>query len=180
MKPLTPRQRLFVAEYLVDHNATQAAVRAGYSAKTAEQQGSRLLTHPGVKAAVDEALAKQEKRLELKADDVLRELGRLALSDIGDGFDAQGKLLALKDMPLDFRRAISSIETDEILAGRGDSAVSIGVTRKVRLWEKPKALELLGKYFKMWVERQLVEPGEGWAELVQGAMQPKPPAGGGK
>ena len=55
---MTPKQQAFVSEYLIDLNATQAAIRAGYSPKTAEQLGYQLLQHPSVRAAVDEALEK--------------------------------------------------------------------------------------------------------------------------
>lgn len=65
-------------EYLVDLNATQAAIRAKYSAKTAEQQGPRLLGNVGVKAAIDAAMAERSKRVEIKADDVLADIARIA------------------------------------------------------------------------------------------------------
>lgn len=149
----TARQRLFVAQYLVDHNATQAAVRAGYSAKTAEQLGSRLLKNKWVAEAIEAGLAKQEKRIERTADDVLRELWKLALVDIGLAFDANGALLSLAQMPEDVRRAISGIEVDELFAGDGEARSLAGRTRKVKLWEKTKALELLGKHFKLFTEK---------------------------
>jgi len=75
---MTPKQTLFVKEYLVDLNATQAAIRAGYSAKTAEQQGSRLLRNAQVAAAVESGQAERAERVEVKADDVLRDIKRIA------------------------------------------------------------------------------------------------------
>jgi phage terminase small subunit len=70
-KELTPQQRMFIAEYLVDLNATKAAERAGYSAKTAKSQGSRLLTNVDIAAEIEKAVSKREKRTALSADFVL-------------------------------------------------------------------------------------------------------------
>lgn len=79
---LTPKQQRFVEEYLIDLNATQAAIRAGYSAKTAKQQGQRLLTNVDVSQAVAEAQAKLSERTEITQDMVLRELAKIGFSDI--------------------------------------------------------------------------------------------------
>ena len=82
--PLTPRtavtpgQQRFVDEYLVDLNATQAAIRAGYSARTAEQQGPRLLGNAGVAAAIQAAQEARSDRIQITQDDVLRGLHREA------------------------------------------------------------------------------------------------------
>jgi uncharacterized Zn-finger protein len=75
---MTPRQQRFVDEYLVDLNATRAAVRAGYSARTAEQQGARLLGNVKVAAAVQAALEARSDRIQISQDDVLRGLHREA------------------------------------------------------------------------------------------------------
>lgn len=71
MSKLTPKQKMFIQEYLVDLNATQAAMRAGYSARTANEQGARLLAHVSVAAAVQEAMDKRSERTEINADYVL-------------------------------------------------------------------------------------------------------------
>jgi phage terminase small subunit len=71
MAGLTPKQELFVKEYLIDLNATQAAIRAGYSKKTANEQGARLLAHVSVGAAIQEAMDKRSKRIEVNSDYVL-------------------------------------------------------------------------------------------------------------
>lgn len=75
---LTNKQRRFVEEYLIDLNATQAAIRAGYSEKTAEQVGYQLLQKTSVKQAIDEALAKRSEKAERKAADVLADVQELA------------------------------------------------------------------------------------------------------
>lgn len=78
---LTPKQRLFAQEYLVDLNAAQAAIRAGYSARTAEQQGPRLLTHQGVASAVEAAMAQRVQRVEITQDMVLQRWWEIATAD---------------------------------------------------------------------------------------------------
>lgn len=98
---LTPKQRLFVNEYLVDRNATQAAVRAGYSKRTANEQGSRLLANVSVSQAIEAATVKQVERLEVTADAVVAELWRIANAPVSDdalrcGDDAPTALLRVK------------------------------------------------------------------------------------
>ena len=79
---LNAKQARFVSEYLIDLNATQAAIRAGYSARTAHSQGPRLLDHVGVQAAIKAAQARRERRTEITQDRVLQELGKIGFSDI--------------------------------------------------------------------------------------------------
>jgi phage terminase small subunit len=75
-RKLTPKQRLFIKEYLVDLNATQAAIRAGYSVYTANEQGSRLLANVSIKSAIKEEMDKRAKRTEIDIDRVLLEYRR--------------------------------------------------------------------------------------------------------
>ena len=79
---LNPKQQRFVEEYLVDLNATQAAIRAGYSAKTAEQLGYQLLQKPSVAAVIEKEMAKRAARTEITADKVLKELAKIGFADI--------------------------------------------------------------------------------------------------
>lgn len=82
MRELTAKQKLFVAEYLVDLNATQAAIRAGYSSASARQSGSDNMRNPYIAAAVQQALKKRAERTEVTADKVVKELARLAFADM--------------------------------------------------------------------------------------------------
>jgi phage terminase small subunit len=82
---LTAKQERFVAEYLVDGNATRASTAAGYSVRTAQKIGSELLTKPVVKAAIAKALKAQERRTLVTADANLRAIERLAQRAEGDG-----------------------------------------------------------------------------------------------
>ena len=79
---MTPKQDRFVAEYLVDLNATQAALRAGYSPRTAPQQGSRLLKNAQVQAAIAAQQAQQLEAVEVRIEDVLRDLKAIAHTDL--------------------------------------------------------------------------------------------------
>jgi phage terminase small subunit len=81
---MTPKQQLFCAEYLIDLNATQAAIRAGYSAKTAAAQASRLLTDVKVAAWIAAKTAERTTRLDLTAENVLRELSKIVFFDMDD------------------------------------------------------------------------------------------------
>ncbi len=78
MDTLTPKQRLFVMEYLTDLNATQSAIRAGYSAKAAQEQGARLLSKVMVKKAIDKAMQSRIDTIERSASEVLRDISDVA------------------------------------------------------------------------------------------------------
>ena len=93
LQQLTPRQSRFVDEYLVDLNATQAAIRAGYSARTANEQGARLLANASVAAAAQSAQLARSERLQLTQDDVLRGLHREA-TRMGDGSSHSARVAA--------------------------------------------------------------------------------------
>lgn len=95
---LTPKQERFVAEYLVDLNATQAAIRAGYSKRTADRIGPELLGKTWVSRAIEEARAKQQIRIQITADDVLRDLLEVKSRCMvkGPDFDSKGANRALE------------------------------------------------------------------------------------
>lgn len=138
---LTPKQAAFVREYLVDLNATQAAIRVGYSPKTAKVQGSRLLTNAAIRAAVEAGKADQTQDAIATKEQILQELARIGFSDAGQILDERGVCRSLNEMPEDIRRCISSVK----FSGDGGT--------EVKFWPKNQALELLGKYRSMWVER---------------------------
>lgn len=150
---LTAKQARFVAEYLKDLNATKAAERAGYSAKTAHSQGPRLLEHVEVKRALNEHSKRRAERVEIKADDVLRELRRLALVDIGEAFDTEGRLKPIHEIPIDVRRAMSAVEVQQVFDHDGEHRYHSGDLMKVKFWDKTKGLELLGKHLKLFTDK---------------------------
>ena len=115
---LTPKQQRFVEEYLVDLNATQAAIRAGYSEKTAHSSGPRLLDNVGVASEIERRQSRVANKLEITAERVLTEISRMAFYDPGSltgvrreengdySFDGIGGPEDIRDLPEDVRRAI--------------------------------------------------------------------------
>lgn len=146
MAKLTDKQQLFVDEYLIDLNATQAAIRAGYSAKTADQQGSRLLANVKVKQAVAEKQAQRSKRTGVNQDRVVLELAKVAFAKMTDIVDSNGRIK--EDASPDDLACIESIKYKE-----SDNEYGGSVEREVKIASKLKALELLGKHLGMWSDK---------------------------
>lgn len=155
---LTPKQQRFVAEYLIDLNATQAAIRSGYSAKTAEFQASRLLRNVKVAEAVATATAKRLEKLDLTADRVLAEMVRLGFSDVRKLFREDGAFKSPKDWDDETAAAVAGVDVVE-MAGGAKIGGKEGVqhvpmyTKKVKLWDKKGALELLAKHLGLLKEK---------------------------
>jgi len=110
---LTGRRSQFAAEYLIDHNATQAAMRAGYSARTAYSQGARLLKNAEVQRAIAERGQKQLERLEITADDIARRAWEIANQDRGDRVAA---LALLAKRHPEFSDKIERVNPEEVWA----------------------------------------------------------------
>lgn len=155
----------FVAEYLVDLNATQAAIRAGYAPGSAAVTGCKLLRTAKVKSAVAAAMAERQRRTAITQDAVLEELWRVAKSDLAKAFDKDGCLLPIHEMPEEARAALAGLETEELFEGKGEERVQTGQSRKVKHWDKVKALELVGKHLGMFKEKVEMS-GEGGGPLV--------------
>ena len=153
IREITRQQKRFVAEYIKDFNATQAAIRADYSENTAAEQGSRLLTHVKIQAEISEALRDQELRTQITADNVLIGLYKTASYDIADAYNPDGTLKNIHDIPKEVRQAIVGIEVFEEFAGRGDDRVKIGETKKVKFGDKTKSQELLAKHLQLLIDR---------------------------
>ncbi len=155
---MTSRQAQFAAEYIVDLNATQAAIRAGYSAKTAEAQGSRLLRNVKVAEAIAKAKAKRETRTEITQDRVLEELALLAFSDLSHyQVDVKGNVTLAPGAPPGAMRAVQSIKREISSIGTGEDADGDGpiVMAKVeiKLWDKPGPLKLAGRHVGLFPDR---------------------------
>lgn len=146
MAKLTDKQQRFVDEYLIDLNATQAAIRAGYSAKTADQQGSRMLANVKIKQAVAEKQAQRSKRTGVNQDRVVLELAKVAFAKMTDIVDSNGRIK--EDASPDDLACIESIKYKE-----SDNEYGGSVEREVKIASKLKALELLGKHLGMWSDK---------------------------
>ena len=146
MAKLTDKQQCFVSEYLIDLNATQAAIRAGYSVKTANEQGSQNLAKLSIQQAIAEQMAERSKRTGINQDRVVLELAKIALVKMTDIVDSQGRIKS--DASPDDLACIESVKYKESESDTGSS-----VEREVKIASKLKALELLGKHLGMWNDK---------------------------
>lgn len=148
---MTPKQARFVAEYLIDLNATQAAIRAGYSERSAASQAEALLRNPEIADAVAEKTQKQLDKIEITAERVKARLGALAFSDIRGFYDDAGNLKPLKDLTEEQAAAIAGFEVIKKNAAAGDGVID--TVHKIKIADQLKALEMLGKHFGLFVEK---------------------------
>ena len=137
MPKLTDKQKRFCEEYLIDLNATQAAIRAGYKEKTAYAQGQRLLKKVEAQEYLQELMDERSKRTEITADRVLRELAAIAFSDRTElaqvGERGEVTFTPTEQLKEDIKKTIAGIENGKY-------------GTKVTTYDKVKALELLGKH----------------------------------
>ena len=158
---MNARQRRFVAEYLVDLNATRAAIRAGYSKKTATKIGSRLLTKVDVAQAIERGQVKKATTLNITAEAVVRELARIGFSDVRQWFDEDGYLRPVHELDDDVAAALGSIEVHREKTHRRGRRVRVEESViKVKAWDKGRALELLAKHFGL-IKEQHEHSGKG-------------------
>lgn len=145
------KQARFVAEYLIDGNATQAAIRAGYSKKTAYSIGEENLRKPEIASAVAAGQAQQLEKAGITAERVLKEMGRLAFSDVSRLFNADGSLKALHQLTADDSACIAGLEVIIKNAEAGDGHTD--KVHKIKVWDKSKNLEMLGKYLGLFIDK---------------------------
>lgn len=146
---MTNAQKRFCDEYLIDLNATRAYKVAYPNCKkdeTAKSAGSRLLTNVNLQNYISEKMKEREKRTEITQDMVIKELAKIAFLDIRKLYTENGQLKNIADIDDETAGAISSLETLEEYDGYGDDREKIGDTQKVKLLDKTKALELLGRH----------------------------------
>ena len=144
---MTKKQKRFVEEYLIDLNATQAAIRAGYKAKNgqrASEIGHELLQKTQDSEAISEAIAERSKRTGINADRVLLELARIAFVNADDVINAKDATLK-EDASRDDLAAIQSVKVKSF----GED----GVEREIKLADKLKALDMLGRHLAMWNDK---------------------------
>ena len=146
-RSLTPKQQAFVEQYLIDLNATQAAIRAGYSPKTAEQQGSRLLRNAQVQRAVSEGQKERSEKTGITAQWVLERLADEATADLADILNDDGGLRPVHEWPLIWRQGlVSGLDVEELFEGQGEDREQVGYVKKVKLSDRVKRIELIGKH----------------------------------
>ena len=143
---LNDKQKRFCEEYMIDLNATQAAIRAGYSKKTAYSIAERLLRNVDIQGYLVDKRKKIADKLEISQERVLKELARIAFFDIRKVYDDNNVLVDVVKMDDDAAAVVSGIEVDEIYEGVGKDRAKIGNTVKLKLSNKVTALENLGKH----------------------------------
>lgn len=174
MSKLNAKQKRFVDEYLLDLNAKQAAIRAGYSEKTAKSQGQRLLTHVDVAAAIAEKQEARSKRTEIDADWVLTQAANAFTADLSQLFNENNDLLPVDQWPKEMMPLINGIEVEALFQGRGADREQIGFTKKIKLSERLKLLDTIGKHINVqaFKERVAHEGSDGKPLPVQIIVEP--------
>lgn len=143
MAKLTNKQKKFIDEYLVDLNATQAAVRAGYSPDTAGSIGAENLKKPEIKSRIDKAMAERSRRTGINQDRVLQELARIGFAKITDVVDPETAEIRT-DASDDDLACIQSIKI---------KPNEFGTEREVKLYDKKSALVDLGKHLGLFKDK---------------------------
>ena len=137
---MTKKQKRFCEEYLIDLNATQAAIRAGYSPDTAKAIGCENLTKPDICAHIDRAMAERSRRTGVNADRVVQELAKIAFVNATDVIDPKTATVKEDALPED-TAAIQSVKVKTF----GED----GLEREIKMADKLKALEMLGRHLGM-------------------------------
>lgn len=147
IEKLTDKQEMFCREYIIDLNASQAAIRAGYSKATAKEQASRLLTNVNISNRVMELKSNRSIDTGITANRVLEEYAKIAFFDIRESFDVDGGLIHIKQLDDKSAGAISSIKSSEEWAEDGSgNKVIIGTLKEIKVFDKIRALQDLGKH----------------------------------
>lgn len=153
---MTDKQKLFCDEYIKDFNASRAYKTVYSSCKkdeTAKAAASRLLTNVNVKAYIQQRKEDLQKRVDITQEDVIKELSRIAFGDIRKLYNECGGLKNIQDLDDDTAAIITSVETTEEFEGYGNDREQVGYTKKLKMADKLKALDLLGKYFGIFQEK---------------------------
>ena len=156
---LNEKQIRFVEEYMQDYNATQAAVRTGYSEKTAKQQGSRLLTNADISSAIAKRIEKINSRLRMTREDVIDEISKIASFDVRNLYNDDGTLKNVQDLDDVTAAAIQSIDVEMVGRGRGADR-EMSILQKIKAANKLDALKEMGKHFNIYEDHQKSGQGE--------------------
>lgn len=164
---MTPKQQNFVKEYLVDLNATQAAIRAGYSAKTAGQIGDENLKKPEIKEAIQARRKELSEKVEITQERVLKEYARLAFLDPRKLFDNTGAPLPIQDLDDDTAAAIIGLDVVQV----GNAEVGVGDVLKYKMADKKGALDSVARHLGMFNDKLDVKVTDALAERLARARK---------
>lgn len=150
---MTEKNIRFCEEYLIDLNATQAAIRAGYKdSNSVRNTAADLLAKPDISVYINKLMAQRSKRTGVNADRVVRELAKIAFVNATDVISKDGDILV--NAAEEDTAAISGVKVKKSYFEGGNS-----IEKEVRLHDKVKALELLGRHLKMFTDKFEVLPG---------------------
>jgi phage terminase small subunit len=171
-RELTDKQEAFCREYLRDLNATQAAIRAGYSEETARNIGSENLAKPDIHDRITRLFAERSRVALVDATWLLKRLVNEAEADLADIFE-NGELRPIDEWPLIWRQGlVVGIEVEQLFEGKGEGRVHIGTVRKVKLDPRAKRLEMIGRHIgvQAFKDALAVSPNAGAGEGVSPDM----------
>lgn len=151
---LTAKQERFVEEYLVDLNATQAAIRAGYSKKTARAVGCENLTKPDIAEAVRKKQEERSKRTEINSDWVLTRLSEEVEADLSDLYDEDGTIKSVHEWPKIWRQGlVAGVDVEQLVR----DGKTVGKVTKIKISDRTKRIELIGKHVEVQAFRDQVK-----------------------
>ncbi len=167
---LRARERLFVREYMRDFNGSEAIKRIGFTGQRPDVAASKMLARPAVRSELESRQAQIAARLEITVERVLKEQAAIAFSDPRRMFREDGSMKSVHELDDATAAALAGLEVEELFEGHGEDREHVGTLRKVKRWDKPKALEHLSKFLGL--IRDVAPPatvGPGLTVIVQTA-----------
>jgi len=154
---LNDKQEMFCREYLVDLNATQAAIRAGYSEKTANRIAAQLLSKLDIEKRIQELMNRRSERLDIDADYVLKRLVDIDQMDVLDILHDDGGIKPIHEWPKVWRTSLSGMDLAEMFESKDGERDLVDIMKKIKWPDKVKNLELLGKHVKVQAFKEQIE-----------------------
>jgi len=149
MANLNEKQKRFCEEYMIDLNATQSAIRAGYSEDTARQIGSENLSKPVISSYIEQLMLDRSNRTTITADKVLQELARMAFFNVQDVQDDKGNTKPFNEWSRDDLACIQEITETKM----GNDDASMVINQKFKASDKKANLELIGKHLRLFTDK---------------------------
>ncbi|WP_337027203.1 terminase small subunit [Pantoea eucalypti] len=153
---LTDKQEMFCREYLIDLNATQAAIRAGYSEKTANRTGCENLSKPDIAQRIIDLKSSRNERVEINADYVLRRLVEIDEMDVLDILKDDGGLKMIHEWPKVWRTTLSGLDILTTVTNFDETTME-NILKKIKWPDKVKNLELLGKHISVQAFKEQID-----------------------
>lgn len=163
----TTRQDRFVDEYIIDGNATEAAKRAGFSARSAGQIGHRLMKNVEIQTKIAFRKAEISAKCDITAERILQEYAALAFLDPSDLFARDGTLKPIDDIPDHARRAIAGLELMQLRTTENGDVRVEAMLKKVKMGDKKGALDSLSKILGLMRDKVEVDIGENLADAIR-------------